>query len=134
LVAYSGSTLFHRPELFFGYVIGSPSLWWDEGRAARWEEAWACEHSDLPARILLSAGANEQTVGNTWKNEGFPLEILQRAAEVDRVRGLAERLRGRGYPSLHLEAAVFANEYHLTAPPATLARGLLTVWEKEAAT
>jgi predicted alpha/beta superfamily hydrolase len=118
-------TLFHRPELFFGYMVGSPSLWWDEGLAARWEEAWERKHRDLPARILLSAGANEQTAGDTWKNEGFPLEILQRAAEVDRVRGLADRLRGRSYPNLHLEEAVFADEYHLTAPPAMLTRGLL---------
>ena len=124
-------TLFHCPELFFGYVIGSPSLWWDDGIASRWEEAWARDHADLVARIFLSAGANEQTVGDTWKNEGFPLEILQRVAEVDRVRSFADRLRGRGYPSLQLEAAVFEGEYHLTAPPAMFTRGLLTDFENE---
>lgn len=125
-------TLFHHPALFAGYVVGSPSLWWDEGIASRWEEAWAGEHHDLPARVFLSVGAHEQTVGDTWKNEGFPLEILQRAAEVDRVRAFTDRLHGRRYPNLHLEAAVFAGEYHLTAPPAMLTRGLLSILEHDA--
>ena len=84
------------------------------------------------ARVFLSVGAHEQTVGDTWKNEGFPLEILQRAAEVDRVRAFTDRLRGRRYPNLHLEAAVFAGEYHLTAPPAMLTRGLLSILEHDA--
>jgi predicted alpha/beta superfamily hydrolase len=123
--------LFHRPELFAGYVVGSPSLWWDDGIATRWEEAWARGHADLAARVLLSVGANEQTVGDSWKNEGFPLAALERIAEVDAVRGLADRLRGRGYPGLRLELAEFAGEYHLTAPPAMFGRGLFTVFEPE---
>jgi predicted alpha/beta superfamily hydrolase len=121
--------LFHRPGLFAGYVIGSPSLWWDDGIADQWEETWAREHDDLVARVFLSVGANEQTAGDSWKNEGFPLETLERIAEVDAVSRFTDRLRGRGYPSLHVDHAIFADEYHLTAPPAMFARGLLSVFE-----
>jgi predicted alpha/beta superfamily hydrolase len=127
-------SLFHRPELFAGYVIGSPSLWWDDGIANRWEETWTREHDDLAARIFISVGAYEQTVGDSWKNERFPLEALERIGAVDAVCRFVDRLRGRGYPGLRLDHAVFAGEYHLTAPPAMLARGLLTVFEGEEAT
>lgn len=124
-------SLFHRPELFSGYLVGSPSLWWDDGIAAQWEEEWARHHADLPAHVFLSVGANEQTVGDSWKNEGFPLDALERIAEVDSVRSFGDRLRARGYPSLRLEVVVFEGEYHLTAPPAMFSRGLLAVFEDE---
>ncbi len=120
--------LFHRPELFSGYVIGSPSLWWDDGIVETWEEAWARDHRDVHARVFLSVGENEQTVGDTWKNEGFPLGTLQRVAEVDRVRALADRLGARA--DLAVELAVFSGEYHLTSPPAMFSRGLLSLFEE----
>ena len=64
--------LFHRPGIFTGYVIGSPSLWWDDGIASRWEETWANEQSDMAARVFLSVGGNEQTVGGHLEKRGLP--------------------------------------------------------------
>ncbi len=121
--------LFHRPRLFSRYLIGSPSLWWDNGIAFIWEDQWAGENRDLAARIFLSVGMNEQLVGNSWKNEGYPLEILQRAKMVDNMKHMAARLRERGYKQLNLESAVFEDEYHLTVPPVFLTRGLLVAYE-----
>jgi predicted alpha/beta superfamily hydrolase len=121
--------LFHRPETFSCFLIGSPSLWWDDGLAFEWEQAWARTHDNLAARVFLSVGANEQLVGDSWRNEGFPLEALERLKQVDNVKEMAELLSGRAYPSLRLETAVFEGEYHLTAPAAAITRGVLTGFE-----
>jgi predicted alpha/beta superfamily hydrolase len=80
--------LFHRPEVFSSYLVGSPSLWWDDGRAFGWEEAWARSHDDLAARVFLSIGSNEvlvegkneALVAGTWKNENLPLETIRSLA------------------------------------------------------
>jgi predicted alpha/beta superfamily hydrolase len=123
--------LLHRPQTFSGYLLGSPSLWWDDGVAFIWEEAWARDHDDLRARVFLSVGADEQLAGSSWKNEGFPLEVLQRLKQVDNLTEMVERLQSRRYPSLTLTSAVFDGEFHLTAPAAALARGLLAVFDEE---
>lgn len=123
--------LLHRPQAFSGYLLGSPSLWWDDGVAFGWEEAWARDHDDLSAQVFLSVGANEQLVGGSWRNEGFPLEVLQRLKQVDNLKEMVERLQSRRYPSLTLTNAVFDGEYHLTAPAAALARGLLAVCDED---
>jgi uncharacterized protein len=123
--------LFHRPHTFHGYLLGSPSLWWDQRVAFTWETTWAAGHDDLAARLFLSAGANEQLVGDSWKNERFPLETLQRLKQVDNLNELATRLQERRYPSLALTTAVFDAEYHLSAPAAALCRGLLAVYDVE---
>lgn len=124
--------LFHRPETFSAYILGSPSLWWDDGIAFAWEEAWSRDHADLPARVFLYVGANEQRVGGAWMNEGLPLPVLERLRQVDHLNEMVARLQGRHYPSLHLTSAVLEGEYHLTAPGAALARGMLTVLEDAA--
>lgn len=123
--------LFHRPEAFAGYLCGSPSLWWDDGIVFAWEEAWARGHPDLHARVFLSVGANEQTVGDTWKNERLPLRVLQQLKQVDNLNDLVTRLKDRDYPGLVVATAVFDSEYHLTAPAAAITRGLLTIFDDE---
>lgn len=124
--------LFHQRDLFTGYLVGSPSLWWDNGVAFRWEEAWAREHDDLPARVVMWAGANEQLVGDSWKNERFPLEVLRKLRMVDKVSEFAAQLRGRNYPQLRLMTALLDGEYHLTAPAGGIMRGVLDLFEQNA--
>lgn len=123
--------LLHRPELFSGYLLGSPSLWWHDRLAFEWEETWARDHDDLSARVFLSVGANEQVVGGSWKNEGLTLEVLRQLKQVDNLNDLVTRLRSRRYPGLAVTSAVFDGEYHLTAPAASLARGLLAIFDEE---
>jgi len=124
--------LFHRPEAFSGYILGSPSLWWDGGIAFAWEEAWSRDHPDLPARVFLYVGANEQRIGGAWMNEGLPLSVLERLKQVDNLNDMVARLEARHYPNLRLTSAVLEGEYHLTAPGAALGRGILTVLDEAA--
>lgn len=54
--------LTHAPETFGKYAIGSPSLWWDDKVAFRWESEYAAAHRNLPARIYLYVGGFEGEV------------------------------------------------------------------------
>jgi pimeloyl-ACP methyl ester carboxylesterase len=129
-------TLFHRPDLFSGYVVGSPSLWWEDGIASKWEAAWAETHSDLRAKVFLGNGECEQVACDpgpqgAWRNEGFSNDQLGSLGMVDRLRALEAQLRSRAYPSLRLSSTVFAGDYHLTAPAAIVTRGLLHLFDSE---
>jgi predicted alpha/beta superfamily hydrolase len=92
-------TLLHQPEAFSDYLVGSPSLWWDDGVAFAWEERWAEAHEDLNAHVFGRIGANEQLIGDSWKNERFPLTVLQRLAQVDRLDDMVKRRGSRATPS-----------------------------------
>ncbi|MDQ2952500.1 MAG: alpha/beta hydrolase-fold protein [Chloroflexota bacterium] len=121
--------LFNRPSLFDGYILVGPSIWWDDRSVLAEEERWSHEHDDLDAHVFLAAGANEERVGDTWKNEGFPLEMLRIARQAENVRELAARLRARRYPRLTVDDVIFDGEYHFTVMPSAITRGLLTLLE-----
>jgi len=136
LAGFSFSALFglysllHRPDLFAGYLLGSPSLWWHDRLAFTWERDWSLAHDDLAARVFLFVGANEQRhAGETWMNERLPAAVLEQLRQVDNLDEIATRLRGRGYPSLHLDSVLLEGEFHLTAPAAGMARGMLSLIE-----
>jgi predicted alpha/beta superfamily hydrolase len=118
-------TLFHRPQCFNRYLVVSPSIWWDGRILLQYEEAWANSHRDLPARVFLAVGGQEQEPGGGWKNEAFPDEAIAAVQQVTNLKELSSRLSGRGYRSLELETVVLEGEYHLTVPAAALTRGLL---------
>ncbi len=101
--------LFQPVPTFYRYIIGSPSIWWDEKGMFRLEEEYAASHSDLPAWVSLSAGSleNEQMLRN--------------------VDEMARRLKARAYPNLKLSVSVFEGETHYSVIPATISRGLRIV-------
>lgn len=50
---FAAHALFERPDTFARYLVISPSLWWDQARIFKDEEAWAAAHGDLPAKVFL---------------------------------------------------------------------------------
>ncbi len=60
-------------------------------------------------------------------NERLPAAVLDQLRQVDNLNDFATRLRQRSYPSLHLDDVVLEGEFHLTAPAAAMARGMLSV-------
>ena len=135
LVGFSFSALFgiysllHRPDTFAGYLLGSPSLWWHDRLAFTWEQDYASTHEDLAAGAFLFVGADEEHPrgGEVWMNERLPAAVLEQLRQVDNLNELATRLQRRNYPSLHLDHVVLEGEFHLTAPAAAMARGMLSV-------
>jgi uncharacterized protein len=97
--------LFQRPELFGSYIIGAPSLWWDNGVLWEYERELARSATHLPGRALFVVGELD-------------------APHVKIVEDLDEVLRSRAYRGLHWEIQVLDQETHNSAIPATISRGL----------
>ncbi|MGL1893956.1 MAG: alpha/beta hydrolase-fold protein [Spirochaetaceae bacterium] len=119
--SYSGLfalyTLFNRSNLFNRYIIGSPSIYWDNEVIFKIEEE--SNKSNIPpkAKLFLSVGE---------------LEAVQEPAFAKMVRNveiMSERLENRSYPELEITTHIFESESHLSVIPGTLSRGLREVYK-----
>ncbi len=54
--------LLQAPNTFNCYIISSPSIWWDPEAVFEYEENLASKHSDLPAKVFISAGTLEESM------------------------------------------------------------------------
>src|SRR5262245_14974452 len=117
-------TLFHQPQLFNGYLLVSPSVWWDDRIVFRYEKASREANRPLAARLFLAVGEKEQSPGGGWRNEGFPDDALARLRQVQNFRELVATLEGRAHDGLRMQSAVVPDEYHLTVFPAAFTHGL----------
>ena len=103
-------TLFHHPDTFNRYIIGSPSISWDEGVTFAYESNFAASNTGLSARIFMSVGS---------------LETEDTIASMHRLAGT---LQDRGYAGLELETCIFEDETHVSVAPAAMSRGLRVVF------
>ncbi|MGO4175219.1 alpha/beta hydrolase [Bosea sp. TAF32] len=109
--------LFTEPGLFSGYILGSPSLWYDKRHALELEARYAARSKDLPAKVYLYVGAHEALrKGDRRYNQTVDMVADNRALEA--------ALRGRKYPSLNLKSVVLDDEDHLTVAPRGFTQGL----------
>ena len=122
------STLFDRPSAFARYLLISPSIWWHDRVILSHEQAWADDHADLPARVFVAVGGDEQAPGGGWKNENFPDEAIAAARQVDNCHELCTRLQARNYPSLTINSVILDGEHHLTVAAAAITRGLISLF------
>lgn len=114
--------LLTAPAMFQGYVLGSPSLWFDDDLMRGRERAFAQAHHDLPARVYLGAGEFEARAPRQRPHDG------RYATEHDMVadtQAFARALGSRHYPGLALRTDIIAGEDHLTVAPALITRGLM---------
>jgi predicted alpha/beta superfamily hydrolase len=121
--------LLTRPDTFRRYGIGSPSLWWAFTAATDLEAAYAAAHDDLPAKVFFSIGEHETHEGRQWEASPLPADEARIAGlrHIDMVadmQGMVSSLRSRNYPSLEMESAVYAGEFHITVPFLNLNRAL----------
>jgi predicted alpha/beta superfamily hydrolase len=112
-------TLFHQPDTFNRYVIGSPSIHHDNQVALAYECAYASQHDDLSVQVFLSVGAREE-LDDPLIDPSFQF--------VTNLRKLTEILKKRNYPSLRLTSHVFEDETHVSVMPLCFSKGLRTVF------
>jgi uncharacterized protein len=105
--------LFTSPTSFSRYLAGSPSIWWDDGVVLREEAELAIK--DLNVRLFISAGALEEADAPAYR-------------PVSNVQELAARLSSRSFEGLKMTCHVFPEETHASVVPATLSRGLRTLY------
>jgi len=104
-------SLFRDPKTFNKYMIGSPSLWWDDEVLFSFERSYAEDHDDLPAKAFMSIGGLE---------DESVIALMQR---------MADTLQGRNYPSLEMKSHIFEDETHLSVPAAAISRGLRVIYD-----
>jgi predicted alpha/beta superfamily hydrolase len=101
--------LFTEPELFSGYVAGSPPVVLGNNFAFKQEAEYASSHQDLPVRLFLFVGSEEELA--------YPVEQFM------------EVLRGRNYPSLEMETRTLEGERHAGVKPEGFNRGLRYIFQ-----
>lgn len=111
--------LFTEPELFSGYALGSPSLWFDRRHAFRMEADYAREHDDLKADVFVYIGDFE-TPGASHRN-------TDDVDMVGDVRAFQAALEGRNYPGLSVRSVVMEDEDHLTVAPRGFTHALMAL-------
>ncbi len=112
-------TLFNSSDSFKRYVIGSPSIWWDDRHILKVEEEYAKKNKNLSAKVFMSTGDLEEEGGDNFKM-------------ISNMKALSNTLLSRNYKGLDLETAIFEDETHCSAVSATLNRGLRNVFKSDA--
>ena len=112
-------TLFNSSDSFKRYVIGSPSIWWDDRHILKVEEEYAKKNKNLSAKVFMSIGDLEEEGGDNFKM-------------ISNMKALSNTLLSRNYKGLDLETAIFEDETHCSAVSATLNRGLRNVFKSDA--
>ncbi len=101
--------LFTEPELFSGYVAGSPAVVFGDNFAFKQEAEYAKSHQDLPVRLYLFVGGSEDL--------RYPVEEFMKV------------LRGRNYPGLEIETRTLEDERHAGVKPEGFNRGLRYIFQ-----
>ncbi len=108
---FASYVLTTRPKLFQRYILVSPSLWYDDGVAFKYEATQAKSHLPLNAHVFLSVGA---------------LEDPEMSTDLTRLHDI---LAVRNDATLHLDMQIYENETHNSVFPGAVTRGLLDVFE-----
>ena len=109
-------TLFTSPKSFNRYVIGSPSIWWDNKHILQIEKEYSKNNKELPAKIFMSAGDLEEE----GDSDAFRM--------VTNIKSLSKTLKKRNYEGLTIKTVILEDETHCSAVAATLNRGLRSVF------
>lgn len=108
----ASQVLFTDPGVFSGYVLGSPSFWYDSNVIDQFERNYAQRHKDLNAEVYMYVGEHEAPAYG------------QRYDMVGDAQRMERRLYSRQYPSLRLQFEVLDDEDHLSVAPRGFTRGL----------
>ena len=90
--------LFHKPEMFSGYIAISPSFFWDNEILFKYEQKYFENSTDLPVKLFMCAGSLE--------NQDRFIEPLGRFTQI---------LNSRGYPGLELKSVILEEETHYSS-------------------
>lgn len=101
--------LFKKPHLFTDYIIGSPSLWYDNRVMFTLEKEFSKTHRRLPANVSIFVGSLE--------NDYYPM--------VTDLLEMEKQLRSRNYEGFHLRVEVLQDENHHSVFPGLLSKGLM---------
>jgi len=117
--------LLSEPGTFDHYILGSPSLWFDQGVMFEREQAYAKGHKDMPASVFFGIGGRETLPANRKRS--------RTEEDADMVADLCDfdaALKSHRYPNLRIRLEVFADEDHASVFPLVLTHGLRAYLKK----
>jgi predicted alpha/beta superfamily hydrolase len=104
--------LFTDPHMFSGYILGSPSLWYDKRHIFSEEARYAAQNRDLPAKVYMYVGQYESPRYNRTNEM------------VGDIRAFESMLKKRKYPNLVLKSDILNDEDHVSVAPRGFTHGL----------
>lgn len=111
--------LLTNPRTFEHYILGSPSLWYDQGVIFDREKDYATKFKDMPASLYFGIGGSETLAAGKKRSRSE-----QDADMVADLRDFDSTLKSRRYPGLKMSLDVFAGEDHASVFPFLLTHGL----------
>jgi uncharacterized protein len=109
----SSYTLFAHPEMFKGYIIISPSLFWNDNSILITEAEYFSRHKDLKKTVYLAYGSLDN---RDWT--------------IDPTNELIKVIQKRNYEGFKFTNQVFNGETHISVFPIALTHGLKTVFRR----
>jgi predicted alpha/beta superfamily hydrolase len=111
--------LLSEPRTFDHYILGSPSLWFDQGVMFEREQDYAKGHKDMPASVFFGIGGRE-----TLSKDRKRARTEENADMVADLCDFDAALKSHHYPNLKSRLEVFADEDHASVFPLVLTHGL----------
>jgi predicted alpha/beta superfamily hydrolase len=106
-----------QPTTFKNYIIGSPSVWWDNKYLLALESQTTLD-KHLEANMFIAIGADEIAANLKYDMVGDAQQLYQ-------------RLKARKIAKLQLELRVIEHANHATAFPTTAVQGLWWLFKTE---
>jgi predicted alpha/beta superfamily hydrolase len=98
--------MFERPELFDGFIVPSPSLWWNSNGVQARAQAWGNSGAAMNARVFLS-----------YSTEDY-------ASNISTTRSFALELQNQNIPGIEFAVRDIEGERHSSAKAEAYNRGL----------
>jgi len=121
-------TLFHKPDSFKRYVIGSPWICWDYPLCFDYEKKYSENHNDLSAIVYMATGGDEHILYPNLPDAIVPL--FKDAKTEEYSREMFKLLESRNYPSLNFRGKILDDETHFTMVSSIIGKGLKSVFNQ----
>jgi predicted alpha/beta superfamily hydrolase len=124
-------SLMNRLDVFKGYLVTSPALWWDEQALIKTAQPFFAAHKDLRADLYMSmANEGEEMLGGAWK-----LSAVLEESKLPNLRWQFKRYPEEDHGTVPYIStydglqAIFAG-YSITNPIALFEEGGLPAFER----
>ena len=126
---FGAYTLMERPATFDRYVLGSPSIWWDDRTMLR-RALDSTPALDRPLDVAILVGAEETPEGRRRADEALGVETPSTSSHdlAGDAREFAAALAGWGRPELTVRFRSLPDEHHVTTPAMAVSLGLRAVF------
>lgn len=101
--------MFHATDLFNGFIIINPSLWWDDGLAFKNEEEYAKQNKLLNARVYM---------------------VSSELDDVMAIQNMVDQIKSRNYQGLNLESRILEGMGHSGSKSEAHARGMIFIYKR----